>query len=343
MSAAPRPWSWDLAGDRLRHVSDTLPGITRVRARGGFRYRAPDGSAVRDEATLARIKALAIPPAYEQVWICPHACGHLQATGRDARGRKQYRYHPAWDDVRKRDKFHQLIEFGHALPRIRRRVREDLKRPGLDGRKVAALVLRLLETTLVRVGTPEYARTNKSYGLTTLTRRHARISASQVRFRFRGKSGILHDVTVSDRRIARIVKRCMELPGQELFQYTDDAGQAHVIDSGRVNAYLKEAGGGDFTAKDYRTWAGSVQAFSLLQRRGKTQQAPARQAVVEAVKEVSQLLNNTPAVCRACYIHPAVEQAYLDGGLPPRRPCAGPDGLRADERRFLGFLQAWRD
>lgn len=290
-----------------------------------------------DRKVLERIKALAIPPAYTQVWISPSAQGHLQATGRDAKGRKQYRYHDLWQAQRRLSNYGQLLAFAQALPRIRRRVARDMgaRTPGRD--KVAALVARLLETTLIRIGSREYARRNKSYGLTTLKPRHATLGTASVRFRFRGKSGVMHDVAVNDRRIARAVRRCMELPGQELFQYLDDEGEVHSMDSGTVNAYLKQASGADFTAKDYRTWAGSLRAFVALQRHAGTG-PPNRAVLVQVVKEVAQDLNNTPAVCKACYIHPAIIEAYLAGELPDRKPCGGPRGLRADERRLLAFL-----
>lgn len=321
----------------LRYTTDLEPGIARRKSGRGFRYYDSDGRPVTDPRLLRRIKGLAIPPAYSDVWICPSAQGHLQATGRDAKGRKQYRYHDRWREQRRLNNYRQLKDFALALPRIRRRVARDMAARTLGRDKMAALLLRLLETTLIRIGNREYARRNKSYGLTTLKARHATVGAGGVRLRFRGKSGVMHDVAITDRRLARIIRRCMELPGQELFQYLDAGGQAHAIDSDTVNAYLKQAGGGDFTAKDYRTWAGSLSAFKALQREA-AQAPPSASAVVRMVKEVARELNNTPAVCRACYIHPAVIDAYLAGELPERRPCDGPGGLRADERRLLAFL-----
>lgn len=325
------------AAPRLHYASDLQAGIGRVRSGRGFRYTYPDGRAVADKNVLRRIKALAIPPAYTQVWISPSAQGHLQATGRDAKGRKQYRYHDLWQAQRRLSNYGHLQEFALALPRIRRRAARDMGAHSLGRDKVAALVVQLLETTLIRIGSREYARRNKSYGLTTLKPRHATLGAASVRFRFRGKSGVMHDVAVNDRRIARAVRRCMELPGQELFQYLDSEGEVHSMDSGTVNAYLKQASGADFTAKDYRTWAGSLRAFAALQCHAGTS-PPSRAVLVQVVKDVARELNNTPAVCRACYIHPAIIEAYLQGELPGREPCDGPRGLRADERRLLAFL-----
>jgi len=285
--------------DELRYVSDLQPGIRRRRTASGFCYYDTKRRRIKDSATLQRIKALAIPPAYRDVWICPDPNGHLQATGRDARGRKQYRYHPAWVELRDQDKYESLLAFGRALPRIRRTVQKDLARRSLDADNVTALVIRLLEVTLIRVGTPQYARENKSYGLTTLKRRHAAVTGSRLRFRFRGKSGVGHDVTVRDPRLARIVKRCLELPGQELFNYRGTDGRLHAVTSQSVNSYLKNAGGGDYTAKDYRTGAGSVYAFATLQTY--SGEADDRQkAAVDVVKQVAKRLNNTPAGDRAC-------------------------------------------
>lgn len=330
-SKAPAP--------KLVYVTDARPGITRLKAGKGFRYVDADGCAIKDAQLIERFNALAIPPAYEHVWICPNANGHIQATGRDARGRKQYRYHEQWKVVRDANKYEQLAQFGRALPRIRRRVMRDLNTKTMTHDKVAAVVVRLLELTLIRVGTTRYAKTNKSYGLTTLRRRHAMIDGSRVRLRFKGKSGVAHDVTINDRRIATIIKRCMEIPGQELFQYQDTDENIQSMDSGSVNAYLKTAAGGEFTAKHYRTWAASVFAMSQLQRHGANDDASMRGTLNEVVKDTAMLLGNTPAVCRECYIHPALMQAYLDGKLPQRKPIRTPAGLSADERRFLAFLE----
>ncbi|CAB3892884.1 DNA topoisomerase IB [Achromobacter sp. CF-sbj1-Ac2-l] len=336
----PQPTA-SAADDALIYLDDTTPGYSRMRVNGTtFHYLDTAGRRIRRAAELARIRALAIPPAYEDVWICPDPRGHLQATGRDARGRKQYRYHPAWARLRDADKYQSLSEFGARLPRIRRQVRRDLQAPGLPRAKVVAVVVQLLEDTLIRIGYREYARTNKSYGLTTLTRRHAHVSGDQLRFRFRGKSGVAHDVTVRDRRIARIIKRCLDIPGQQLFQYLDADGSAHGIDSEAVNAYLREAGAADFTAKHYRTWAGSALAFAALQARPYVDERQARQEVVDVIRQVAQRLANTPAVCRACYVHPSIIEAYLAGKLPPKAPAPpGPRGLDADERRLLAFLR----
>ncbi|VFR33652.1 DNA topoisomerase IB (poxvirus type) [plant metagenome] len=338
----PQPAPLDQLGDDcgLRYVEDTQPGYSRVRVNGKtFHYLDTRGKRIQDPRTIARINALAIPPAYEDVWICPAASGHIQATGRDARGRKQYRYHPTWTEVRGANKYDQLLAFGNALPALRRQVSRDLRAPGLTQDKVLAAVVSLLELTLIRVGSKRYAVDNKSYGLTTLTRRHTEVLGSQIRLRFRGKSGISHDVKVKDARIARLVKRCLELPGQQLFHFLDDEGEPHAVDSGMVNAYLKRVMGEDFTAKHCRTWAGSVMACAALQR---TPWEDARQAgkrIVEVVKQVSARLGNTPTVCRACYIHPGLLDAYEAGNLPAFTPAPGsPRALSADERRLLAVL-----
>lgn len=330
----------EVDGD-LVYLDDTRPGYTRTRVNGTtFHYFDTDGRRITGSAALARIRALAIPPAYQDVWISPLAHSHLQATGRDARGRKQYRYHPDWARRRDATKYQSLVEFGVRLPRIRRQAERDLRATGLPQAKVIAVVVRLLEDTLIRIGAREYARANRSYGLTTLTRRHATLRGNQLRLRFRGKSGVAHDVTVRDRRIARVVKRCLDIPGQQLFQYLDERGEAHAVASEAVNAYLRTAGGGDFTAKHYRTWAGSVLAYAALQARPHADERQARQEVVEVIRQVARRLANTPAVCRACYVHPAIIDAYLAGRLPPRAAApAGPRGLSADERRLLAFLR----
>ena len=300
----------------LRYVTDSGPGITRKKARDGFRYVAPDGEPVREEATLARIKALAIPPAWTDVWICPSPRGHLQATGRDAKGRKQYRYHPRWRAVRDEAKYGRLIAFGQALPRLRARVAADLAAPDTSRNKVLAAVVRLLETTLIRVGNEEYARTNESYGLTTLHDEHVDVHGATLRFHFRGKSGVEHEVDLRDRRLANIVKRCQDLPGQDLFQYKGDDGELHRVTSEDVNAYIQEVIGEEFTAKDFRTWAGTVLAAQALQEFGEfDSQVQAKQHVVGAIEAVAKRLGNTRAVCRACYVHPAVVDSYLDGTL----------------------------
>ncbi|HEY3076744.1 MAG TPA: DNA topoisomerase IB [Burkholderiales bacterium] len=300
----------------LRYVSDAVAGIERRAARMGFRYLASDGAAVRDKATLARIRALAVPPAWTDVWICPREDGHLQATGRDARRRKQYRYHPRWREVRDESKYGRLVAFGRALPRIRRRVARDLARPGLPREKVLATLVRLLETTYIRIGNEEYARDNESFGLTTLRERQVRVAGAQLRFRFRGKSGVPHEIALTDRRIAQIVRRMQDLPGQELFQYVDEDGSTRAIESTDVNAYLKSVAGEEFTSKDFRTWAGTLLCARALRRLPPPQSAAAgRREVAQAIAAVARELRNTRAVCRKCYVHPAIIESYLEGRL----------------------------
>ena len=289
-------------------MSDAAPGIARLRAGSGFRYQDARGAAVRDRALLERVRKLAVPPAWRDVWICPREDGHLQATGRDARGRKQYRYHARWREVRDETKYGRMLAFADALPRIRRRVRQDLARPGLPREKVLAAVVRLLETTRMRVGNEEYARENESFGLTTLRTRQVRVNGSTMQFRFRGKSGVWHEFALSDRRLAVIVRRMRDLPGYELFQYVDDAGDTRAVDSADVNAYLKDLAGEEFTSKDFRTWAGTVLAAQALRECGK-------RGLTQAIERVAKQLGNTKAVCRKCYIHPAVIEAYIDGRL----------------------------
>jgi DNA topoisomerase-1 len=286
-------------------------------------------------ADLARIRALVIPPAWTDVWICPDPRGHLQATGRDARGRKQYRYHPRWREVRDEDKYGRLHEFGRVLPSIRRRVARDLGRPGLPREKVLAAVVKLLETTFIRVGNDEYARQNRSFGLTTMRDAHVRVSGSTVRFLFRGKSGVAHELELDDRRLARIVKQCRDLPGQDLFQYVDGSGAVVDVGSGDVNAYLKELTGTDFTSKDFRTWAGTVLAAKLLCSCGPSPSATAaKRTIAGAIDEVARRLGNTRAVCRKCYVHPSVIDAYLDGSIT--RAMGKPT---ASEEAILRLLQ----
>jgi DNA topoisomerase-1 len=331
----------------LRYVSDGSPGIRRVRAGKGFRYVGPDGRPVRDEETLRRIRSLAIPPAWTEVWICPLPHGHLQATGRDARGRKQHRYHPRWREVRDETKYHRMVAFARALPRLRARTARHLALPGLPREKVLATVVRLLETTLIRVGNEEYARRNHHFGLTTLRDGHADVTGGKVTFHFRGKSGIKHEIDVNDRHLARIVQGCQDLPGQELFQWVDGNGTQHVVDSADVNAYLREVSGQDFTAKDFRTWAGTVLAARALQEfEAFDSQTQAKHNVVRAIEAVAKRLGNTRAVCRKCYVHPAVIDAYLDGSLLEtlsRRVEAEIKGslgkLRPEEAAVLALLQ----
>ncbi|MBY0228170.1 MAG: DNA topoisomerase IB [Gemmataceae bacterium] len=298
----------------LRHTSDSMLGLRRLKRGKGFRYLRPDGAAVTDAQELARIKALAIPPAWRKVWICPHANGHLQATGLDARGRKQYRYHPEWTARRGQTKYARLAQFGAALPAIRERLEEHLALPGMPRERVLAAIVRLLDTTLIRVGNEEYARTNGSFGLTTLRNRHAIIEGTTLRFRFKGKSGVMHDVELKDRRLAALVRRCRDLPGQELFQWLDEKGEPHGLGSADVNEYLREVSGLEITAKDFRTWGGTVLALRALREAGACPgEAEGKKAVVAMIERVAKGLRNTPAVCRKCYVHPTVCEAWLAG------------------------------
>jgi DNA topoisomerase-1 len=300
----------------LRYVNDNTVGITRERVGETFRYRMPDASVVEDEATLARIKTLAIPPAWTDVWICKLDNGHLQATGRDAKGRKQYRYHARWRNVRDEVKYERMIKFGQALPDIRRRVDAALRLPGLPREKVLATIVTLLQATMMRIGNEEYARTNKSFGLTTLRSRHVKVEGKAVQFRFRGKSGVFHDVTVEDKRLARIIGRIRDLPGQELFQYLDRDGERHTVGSADVNDYLRDITGEDYTAKDFRTWSGTVLAALALREFEKfDSETQAKKNIVRAIESVAERLGNTPSICRKCYIHPAIIESYLDGTI----------------------------
>ncbi|WP_084069077.1 DNA topoisomerase IB [Paraburkholderia heleia] len=323
----------------LRYIDDSRPGFTRRRTNGGFAYFDTAGRRIDDEGDIRRIGALAIPPAYTDVWICPDPRGHLQATGRDARGRKQYRYHPRWRETRDANKYDRMMAFGAVLPRLRAQVKRDLALEGMPRNKVLATVVRLLDTTLIRVGGEAYARENRSYGLTTLRKRHLKISAGTLRLKFRGKSGIEHDVAVSDVHVARIVKRCMDLPGQDLFQYLDADGMRHSIGSSDINDYLRGLTGADFTAKDYRTWAGSVCAVAALRKVQWETLTEAHKHVVGTIKEVSQLLRNTPAVCRKCYVHPAVIEAFEAGDLTGMLSGPRRRGLKTDEAALLAFLE----
>ncbi|SHG73889.1 DNA topoisomerase IB [Massilia sp. CF038] len=314
LPAAPAPAVARAAG--LRYVNDEAKGITRQRKGDAFRYLDADGKPLKDEDTLARIKSLAIPPAWTDVWICPRDNGHLQATGRDARGRKQYRYHPKWRQTRDEVKYERMISFGKALPAIRAQVEADLARPGLPREKILATIVYLLQATMMRIGNEEYARTNRSFGLTTLRVRHVRVDGSAVQFRFRGKSGVFHDVTVEDKRVARIIARVRDLPGQELFQYVDDDGVRHAIDSSDVNDYLRDISGEDYTAKDFRTWSGTVlAALALIEFEKYDSEAQAKKNILRAIESVAERLGNTPSICRKCYVHPAVIAAYLDGTI----------------------------
>jgi DNA topoisomerase-1 len=330
----------------LRYICDTGPGIRRVKTGSGFSYVGPGGKTVRDAAMLKRIKSLVIPPAWQDVWICLDPDGHVQAVGRDAKGRKQYRYHARWRQIRDETKYDRLLAFGRLLPRIRRRVAKDLAAPNLSRNKILATVVRLLETTLIRVGNEEYARANDSFGLTTMRDRHVKVNGANVRFEFRGKSGITHAVDLMDQRLARIVKQSRDLPGYELFQYIDEQGARRSIDSSDVNAYLRQVAGEEFTAKDFRTWAGTVLAAGALQEfRPYESAAQAKRNVVAAVEAVAKRLGNTKAICRKCYIHPDIINAYMDGTLAgrirqrvSRVPAHG--GLPSEEAAVLACLQS---
>jgi DNA topoisomerase-1 len=300
----------------LAYVSDDKPGIRRRRFGNGFRYENGQRERVCDKATLARIKTLAVPPAWTDVWICPKANGHIQATGRDARGRKQYRYHARFREVRESTKYHRMLSFAESLPAIRGKVHEHLSLRGLPREKVLATVVYLLEATLIRVGSDEYARTNKSYGLTTLKNRHVAVEGSALKFNFKGKSGKVWKLGVRDRRIARVIRACQELPGQELFQYLDEEGQTRDVTSSDVNAYLREISAQDITAKDFRTWHGTVLAAMALQEFEKfDNQAGAKRNIKQAIQKVAARLGNTPTICRKCYIHPEIITTYIEGSL----------------------------
>ena len=328
------PAQCDVQAAGLTYVSDLDPGIRRGKTGHGFAYQDAKSEAVTDEATLERIRMLAIPPAWTDVWIAPGARGHIQATGRDARGRKQYRYHGKWRVQRDGGKFDRLITFGRALPKLRTRIDQDLARHGLPREKVLAAVLRVMEMTLIRVGNEEYAKTNKSFGLTTLRNRHATVGTEKAVFEFRGKSGKDHTTGFRDRRLARVVKACQDLPGQRLFQYLDDDGQRCAVESADVNAYLRETMGEDFSAKDFRTWSGTVAAAHALVTLP-AGEGDEKKTINICVKAVAGVLGNTPAVCRSAYIHPAVLEAYEAGKLQLKAPGEG----RAFELAVLRFLE----
>lgn len=331
---------------KLRYVSDRKPGISRVKTEDGFQFYDPKGAEITDENEIARIKKLAIPPAYVDVWICADPRGHLQAVGRDARGRKQYRYHPNWRIVRDEAKYGKMLTFGRVLPKIREQVQHDLRLHGLPKRKVLAAIVALLEKTMMRVGNEEYAKENKSYGLTTLRHRHIKVKGGHVEFDFRGKHGITHHIDLDDRRLARIVERCRDLPGQDLFQFVDHDGERHGIGSEDVNHYLHEISGESITAKDFRTWAATNLAAELLAELEKfDSQTAAKKEVVKAVENVAKQLGNTPAICRKCYIHPAIFEGYLDGSLAEGLKQRADDlldhpqsGLTAQEVALTAFL-----
>lgn len=310
-----RPDPEQSAGEAgLRYVVDTSPGITRHRAGKGMFYRNSNGEKIDDERTLSRIKSLAIPPAWNDVWIATNANAHLQATGRDTKERKQYIYHSKWAEVRDKAKFERIVDFGNALPVIRDKVNTDLGKRGLPREKVLAAIVKLLETTLIRVGNDQYARSNQSYGLTTLRDRHADIEGATITFSFAGKGGIDHEIEMKDRRLATIVRNCQDLPGQQLFQYLDADGNRQSVDSADVNEYLQKISGQDFTAKDFRTWAGTMLAAEALAGFGiDADETTARSNIVSAIENVSKQLGNTPTICRKCYVHPAIIDAYMDG------------------------------
>jgi DNA topoisomerase-1 len=330
----------------LRYVSDEQPGYTRKRKGNDFEYFDADGKPVRDEVRLLRIRRLAIPPAYTDVWICPSPSGHIQATGRDARGRKQYRYHERWREARDENKYDRMVVFGKALPKIRRRVNKDLAQRGLPRNKVLATVVRLLERTFIRIGNEEYAKENKSFGLTTMRNRHVDVAGEKLKFSFRGKGGIKHEVGVKDRRLAKIIRQLQDLPGQDIFQYVDDEGEVRDVTSQDVNDYLREITGEDFTAKDFRTWAGTVlAAMALNAQEAFTNKTQAKKNIKDAISAVAKILGNTPTICRKCYVHPAVLETYLDGGMiegltqKTEETLAKKGVLRAEEAAVMNFLQ----
>lgn len=326
----------------LHYVTDSAPGFSRKMLNGVVVYFDEDGQRIRDKAVIQRINSLAIPPAYQDVWICRDPLGHLQATGRDARGRKQYRYHPLWREVRDAAKYERLLAFGNALSGLRRELDKRLRARQLNRGKVVAAVIMLLDETCVRVGNQEYARQNKSYGLTTLRNRHLSLRGDNIRFRFRGKSGVEHQVNLRHPRLARVLRRCRELPGQHLFQYLDDEGHSCSVSSSDINDCLHEIAGAEFTAKDYRTWAGSALALASLRELTAQGRSPSKQAVAEVVKLVASELGNTPAVCRKCYIHPAIPDVYLRGELDKVSWSAGRARrrwLKPEEVDLIVFLQ----
>ena len=332
----------------LRYVTDTRPGITRTGDKEkGFHYIGVDGQKITDAATLARIRKIGLPPAYTDVWICPQANGHIQATGRDARGRKQYRYHERWRETRDETKYDRMLAFGDALPKLRAQVKKDLARHGMPREKVLATVTRLLEATRIRVGNEEYATSNKHYGLTTMRNRHVRVEGATVQFAFVGKSGVKHNLELKSRQLARIVQKCRELPGQELFEYEDaETGRVHPIHSEDVNTYLHEITGEPFTAKDFRTWAGTMLcAQELAACEVATSETAAKRDIATAIQRVALQLGNTPSVCRKCYVHPAILTAYVEGSLHDAlcstkvKAASASELLLPEERAVLQFLQ----
>ncbi|WP_346290246.1 DNA topoisomerase IB [Sphaerothrix gracilis] len=331
----------------LHYVSDADPGIERRPWGRGFTYLDAEGQHIQDQQVRDRLDALAIPPSWSEVWICPDPQGHLQATGRDAKGRKQYRYHPQWRQVRNQAKFERLLPFGTVLPDLRSHVDQHIQSPQLSREKVLATIVRLLETTLIRIGNPEYAQENKSFGLTTLRDRHVEFSQQGVRFQFRGKSGVEHEIELDDPRLAQIVKRCRDIPGYELFQYFDEAGDRQTVDSGDVNAYLRQATGEDFTAKEFRTWAGTVLAAQELTKLGPFEtEKRAQHNIVQAIKAVAKQLGNRAATCRKYYVHPGILSAYSEDWLIPivkealaAKSAENPVQLRPPEAAVLRILK----
>lgn len=331
----------------LRYVSDSQPGIHRRRRGTGFQYLDADGKTLRDKDALGRIRSLVIPPAWQNVWVCTNPRGHLQVTGRDARGRKQSRYHPRWREVRDETKYERMTIFGAALPGIREQVQRDLSLSEMPRRKVLAAIVRLMEVALIRVGNEEYARENHSYGLTTMRNKHVQVEGVTVSFKFQGKSGVRHTIDINDRRLARIIQRCQDIPGYELFQYIDGDGNHHSVEPADVNEYLRAISEQDFTAKDFRTWAGTVLACTMLQEFEAFQsQTQAKKNVVQAIKDVAGRLGNTPAVCRKCYVHPAVLDTYFSGGLiksvekqVEEEAADSPYALRQEEVALLHLLK----
>ncbi len=332
----------------LRYVSDEQPGYTRKAKGDNFEYFDTDGKPIRDETRLLRIRRIAIPPAYKDVWICPMPNGHIQATGRDARGRKQYRYHERWREARDENKYDRILVFGQALPKIRRQVNKDMGLRELPRNKVLATVVHLLGRTFIRIGNEEYARENQSFGLTTMRNRHVDVKGAKLTFSFKGKSGVKHEIDVSDRRLANIIRKLQDLPGQDVFQYEDETGEVRNVDSQDVNDYLQEITGEDFTAKDFRTWAGTVLTAMALNSQGPVEnEAQAKKNIKDAITAVAKILGNTPTVCRKCYVHPVVLESYLDGdmieGLRQKTEEALAEkleDLRAEEAAVMSFLQA---
>lgn len=330
----------------LRYVSDGIPGITRQRKGKGFCFKNKEGDTIRDPRVIARLKALAIPPAWRNVWICPSPNGHIQATGLDERGRKQYRYHEKWRQARDENKYERILAFAQVLPKIRRTTRRHIKQRGLSREKVLAAIVQLLEKTMIRIGNQQYAKENHSFGLTTMRNRHAKVRGTKVHFDFKGKSGKHHEIDLQDATLARVISKLQDLPGQELFQYQDEAGEIISIGSSDVNDYLKQITGDDFTAKDFRTWSGTVLASLALQEFEKfDSQTQAKKNIVKAIENVARQLGNTPSICRKCYVHPAILESYLDGTMlqtlqrKTEATLKNLRGLSAEEAAVLAFLQ----